>query len=72
MTFDFDALSSICRDLQITPVLAYVKVTNVRDVQFCMSKSGRFYHVLEDGTSYHPLGLDWDCIAFKSKIRMVS
>lgn len=68
MTFDNDSLSALCDDLYLVPVLAYVKATKPRDAQFCMKKSGRFYHVLEDGTTYHPLGGEWDCMAFKSKI----
>jgi len=68
MTFDNESLASMCNDLYLRPVLAYVKATKPRDVQFCMKKSGRFYHVLEDGSIYHPLGEEWDCVAFKSKI----
>ena len=67
MSFDPRSMSEICRDLHLTPVLAYVK-TKPRDAQFCMKKSGRLFHVFEDGTIYHPLGEEWDCVAFQSKI----
>ena len=68
MSFDFDSLAEICKELYMNPVLALVKIEKLRDAQFCMKKSGRFYHVLEDGSIYHPLGEEWDCVAFKSKI----
>jgi hypothetical protein len=68
MTFDNESLSQLCHELYLTPVLAHVKATKPRDAQFCMKKSGRFYHVFEDGRINHPLGEDWDCMAFKSKI----
>lgn len=68
MSFDPDSLSDICRELYFVPVLAHVKAVKPRDVQFCMKKSGRYYHVFENGDVYHPLGEDWDCMAFQSKI----
>lgn len=68
MSFDPASLSDICRDLYLIPILAHVKITKPRDVQFCMKKSGRYYHVFESGEIYHPLGEDWDCMAFQSKI----
>ncbi|MBI5377650.1 MAG: hypothetical protein HZA82_03405 [Thaumarchaeota archaeon] len=72
MTFDNESLDSLCKDLHLKPVLAFVKAVKPRDAQFCMKKSGRFYHVFEDGSIIHPLGEDWDCIAFKAKISVKS
>ena len=72
MSFDFDSLSEICKELYLTPVLVFVKIDKNRDAQFCMKKRGRNFHVYEDGTIYHPLGDEWDCVAFKSKISLGS
>ncbi len=72
MSFDPDSLTNICRDLHFIPVLAHVKATKPRDVQFCMKKNGRYYHVFENGQIYHPIGEDWDCMGFQSKISIKS
>lgn len=68
MTFDIDAVADICHDLHFIPVLAYVKSKKPREAHFCLKKQRKLYHVFEDGESYHPLGEDWDCVAFKAKI----
>lgn len=68
MTFDVEALSDICDDLHFSPVLAFVGISKRRTVGLCMQKASRFYHVLEDGTEYHPLSNDWVCELFKTKI----
>jgi hypothetical protein len=75
MTFDPKRLANICLDLYLDPVLAFVKVKKLRDVQFCMQKNGRLYHILEKGTfsnhkNYHILGAQWDCAYFDSKISL--
>ena len=71
MTFDMKELTSICRQLHFTPVLAYVKERKHRELYFCMRKAGRFYHVFEDENDNHLLGEDVDCVAFSTKISML-
>jgi hypothetical protein len=60
--------ASICTDLHFSPVLAFVGISKRRTIGMCMQKSSKLYHVLEDGSVYHPLGTDWVCELFKTKI----
>jgi len=71
MIFDPINMAEICGLLYLTPVFAYVKTGKRREIYFCMMKSGRLYHVFEDGSISHLLGADIDCRAFRQKIAIV-
>jgi hypothetical protein len=71
MIFDPTDMAEICGRLYLTPVFAYVRTGKRREVYFCMMKSGRLYHVFEDGSISHLLGADVDCRAFRQKIAIV-
>lgn len=67
-------LSSICNELYLDSILAFVKIGKMRNVTFCKWKNDTFYHVYEDGIGEHIAGESktHECIAFEPLVRTLN